>query len=307
LCGVLLRVLAIIGRLLVAAGVLLLLFAVYQLWGTGLVEAHSQSVLRSELAPALPAGAGGQAARLAARPPGATGTPAAAPPRAAPPLGGPVGVIDIAKIGLDQVIVEGVQAAQLRTGPGHYPGTPLPGQAGNASVAGHRTTYAHPFYDLNELEPGDQIVVTTPQGIFVYADRQSLVVPPTDVGVLDPTPSAELTLTTCNPRYSAATRLVVHAALVRSLLFADVPRARSPGATAPGRREAGGLAGDGGGGAGLPMVLWGLATVLLGLAVWLLGRRVRHRWALWLPGSVLLLVPLFFFFGALSPLLPASF
>ncbi len=302
-----LRVLGIVGRLLLAAGVLLLLFTAYQLWGTGLVEAHSQSVLRNELAPSIPTGAQAEAGRLAARPRGSPGPPVAAPPRAAPALGQPVGVIDVPKIGLDQVIVEGVGAPQLRMGPGHYPGTPLPGQAGNAAVAGHRTTYAHPFYDLNELDPGDQILITTPQGIFVYAVRRSLVVAPTDVGVLDPTVTPELTLTTCNPRFSAATRLVVHAALVRSLLFADVPPPRPAPPAGPAGGGADGLAGAAGGGAWLAVALCALGTVALAVALWALGRRLRHPWALWAPGAVVVMVPLFFFFGSISPLLPASF
>lgn len=305
------KALGVLGRILVAVGVLLLLFTTYQLWGTGLVEAHSQSVLRAQLNRSLPSDAGALAGRLAGRLAARSGspsnTPAVAPPRAAPAVGRPVGAIDIPKIGLDQVIVEGVQAPQLRTGPGHYPDTPLPGQAGNSSVAGHRTTYAHPFFNLNELDPGDQIVITTPQGIFVYADRQSLVVAPTDVGVLDPTTTPQLTLTTCNPRYSAATRLVVHAVLVRSLLFAGVAPV-GPVPHGPGRGAQGaGLAGGDGSGAWLPAVLWALGTVALGGVVWLLGRRVRHPWAVYLPGAVVLLVPLFFFFGSVSPLLPASF
>jgi len=230
-----------------------------------------------------------------------------APPRAAPAVGQPVGVIDIPKIGLDQVIVEGVQTPQLRTGPGHYPGTPLPGQVGNTAVAGHPTTYAHPFYNLNELHPGDQIVITTPQGIFVYAARRTLVVAPTDVGVLDPTVTPQLTLTTCNPRFSASTRLVVRAALVRSLLFADVPPDSPPAAAGPTGPGADGLAGAAGGGAWPPVALWALGTVALAVAIWALGRRLRHPWVLWLPGAVVVLVPLFFFFGSISPLLPASF
>ncbi|MGP8058623.1 MAG: class E sortase [Acidimicrobiales bacterium] len=302
------KVLGVVGRILVAAGLLLLAFTAYQLWGTGLVEAHDQSVLRSELARSLPPGAVDRAAGLAGAPPTSTIPPAAAPPRAAPAVGRPVGVLDIPRIGLDQVIVEGVDAPQLRTGPGHYPGTPLPGQAGNAAVAGHRTTYAHPFYDLNELGPGDQIVITTPQGIFVYADRQSLVVAPTDVGVLDPTATPQLTLTTCNPRYSAATRLVVHAVLVRSLLFADHGPA-GPGRTAAasGAGGADGLAGASGDGSWPAAVAWGLGTVALGLAVVVVGRRARHPWVVYVPGAGLLLVALFFFFGSLTPLLPASF
>ena len=66
------------------------------------------------------------------------------------------------------VVVEGTDADQLRSGPGHYPGTPLPGEAGNVAIAGHRTTYLHPFYNLNELVPGDAIDILTVQGLFVY-------------------------------------------------------------------------------------------------------------------------------------------
>ena len=72
-----------------------------------------------------------------------------APTTDAPAEGQPVGEIRIPKIGINQIMVEGTNTQDLRKGPGHYTGTPLPGQAGNASVAGHRTTYGHPFYNLN--------------------------------------------------------------------------------------------------------------------------------------------------------------
>ena len=87
-----------------------------------------------------------------------------------------------------------------------------PEKPGNVAIAGHRTTYAHPFYNLNELGPGDSIYILTEQGFFHYKVATSQVVAPTDVAVLDTVPNqSTLTLTTCNPRYSAATRLVVTA------------------------------------------------------------------------------------------------
>ena len=65
-------------------------------------------------------------------------------------------------------MVEGVDLKYLSEGPGHFPGTPLPGQAGNAAVAGHRTTYKAPFNRIDELQPGDKIFITTLQGHFTY-------------------------------------------------------------------------------------------------------------------------------------------
>jgi sortase A len=312
---VLLRTLNVVGRILLILGVLLLLFTAYQLWGTGITESHSQSVLRSQLARELPPGAAAKAHRIASAAQGKTRTgsaaPSVAPTVAAPAEGQPIGTIQIPSIGLDQVVVEGTQTADLRMGPGHYPGTPLPGEAGNASIAGHRTTYGHPFYDLNAVDPGDQIVITTPQGIFVYTAQAQTVVSPTDVSVVGPSNTPELTLTTCNPRYSASTRLVLKAALTRSLLFSSTSHHPTTTTTPSGQHHpagaATGLAGGGGSNDWLPALLWGLATAVVATGVWLLARRVRHRWAVYLVGTVAVLVVLFFFFAAVSPLLPASF
>ncbi len=304
---------------------LVLLFTAFGLWGTGIFEAHSQSVLRGELAKTLPPGATGRAARIAARPApaqAAPGPPAVAPSVAPPAAGQPIGTIQIPNIGLDQVVVEGVGTDQLELGPGHYPGTPLPGERGNVAIAGHRTTYAHPFYDLDQVTPGRPIVLTTAQGIFVYTADAQQVVQPTDVAVVGSSPRAVLTLTTCNPRYSAATRLVVTATLTSSLLFpADGTEGheragggrgtgREPGAR-PGRAAT--LPGTGlAGGAGESAGRWaaavglGVAVVAVVVAVWRFARRARRRWAVYVPGAVAVLVVLFFFFAAITPLLPAS-
>ena len=119
--------------------------------------------------------------------------------------------LEIPRIGADHIVVAGVSTEDLRKGPGHYPDTPLPGQQGNAAIAGHRTTYGQPFYDIDVLEPGDEMVVTTPAGRFVYVVTGQQIVAPSDyevVATVDPT-AANLTLTSCHPRFTARERIVV--------------------------------------------------------------------------------------------------
>ena len=95
------------------------------------------------------------------------------------------------------------------------PGTALPGQPGNAVISGHRTTYGRPFFDLDQLQPGDRIEIETAIGTHVYELREgSFIVAPTDVWVAEPRDGAWLTLTTCNPKFSARERLIVTAELV---------------------------------------------------------------------------------------------
>ena len=279
------RVIAGIGRTLIGLGVLILLFVAYQLWGTGLSESHSQDVLRHELSGRLPS-------PTATAPPTVASGPAS--PTPPPREGSALGIIKIPRIGVDKAIIEGTGTADLRQGPGHYLGTSLPGQPGNAAIAGHRTTYGAPFYNLNELGPGDPIFVTTPQGTFRYNVGRSLVVAPTQVSVIAPTPANQLTLTTCNPRFSAAQRFVVEASLV------GPPAPASP----PAPRPAANLAGDTG--SWLPAVAWGLAAAVVAVGVWLVALRQRRRWPIYLLGGPAFLAVLFLFFVAISKLLPAS-
>ena len=156
-------VLGATGRVLVTGGLLVLLFVAYQLWGTGILQSRAQSDLRSEFESTLRGDASATEPSSTSTPgPGSSvpgsSTPASAglrappaPPPDIPPQGEPVALIDIPEIGVSQVVVEGVDVADLRKGPGHYPGTPLPGQEGNAAIAGHRTTYGAPFADLDQL------------------------------------------------------------------------------------------------------------------------------------------------------------
>lgn len=122
--------------------------------------------------------------------------------------------IMVPKVGLDAVVFEGVSGETLAQGPGHMPDTPLPGQPGNAVISGHRTTHGRPFFDFDLLQPGDRIDVETSIGTHVYVVRESLIVAPTDVWVTDDKAGGWLTLTTCNPKFSARERLIVSAELV---------------------------------------------------------------------------------------------
>ncbi len=131
-----------------------------------------------------------------------------------PERGEELAFLRIPEIEVDEVLFEGVDVTTLRKGPGHMTGTPLPGQPGNAVISGHRTTYGRPFFDLDLLSPGDRIEVETATGTHVYSVREILVVEPTDVWVAADRPGGWLTLTTCNPKFSARQRLVVWAEMV---------------------------------------------------------------------------------------------
>lgn len=126
----------------------------------------------------------------------------------------------IPDIQVDVVVVEGVSDGALRAGAGHYPNTPLPCEPGNVGIAGHRTTYGRPFHDLDLLEPGDEIRLQVPIGECVYRVTETLIVHPSEVGVLAQTGEDRLTLTTCHPKGSARQRLVVTAELAEVRLTA---------------------------------------------------------------------------------------
>ena len=130
--------------------------------------------------------------------------------------GDPIGKLEIDRIGLSSVIVEGTDAGDLRSGPGHYPGTPLPGQRGTVGIAGHRTTYGAPFRKIDKLRPRDEIVVVMPYGRFTYRVERTRIVPPTAVWVTQRVSYDRLILSACHPLYSAAKRIVVFAKLVKA-------------------------------------------------------------------------------------------
>jgi sortase A len=303
----------VLGRILLGGGLLILLFVAYQLWGTGIVESHSQAQLRQRLEAQLRRAEQHPTTTTTTKPGSGTTTttgsgdqPIVGPTIAAPNDGDPVGLLTIAKIGLTKVIVQGTSESDLRQGPGHYPGTPLPGEEGNAAIAGHRTTYGAPFYDLDKLARGDPIVIKTVQGTFTYHVTTTLIVSPADTAVVDNTPTPELTLTTCNPRFSSSQRLVVHAALAGPAAPAAPPPKAAP------RSESAASTDDLAGGQGdwTPALEQGLLTAFVIAVVFVVARR-RHtraqRWSVYALGGAVSLGVLFFVFGAVSSLLPASF
>jgi sortase A len=204
-----------IGWTLMGTGAVLLLYLVYSLFYTGLETRQAQEEFGREWA--LDVG----------------GTDR--PPPANMPLGEPelvepgqaVAVLQFTRPGATHplvhdgplYVVEGTDPEDLKKGPGRYLGTAMPGQPGNFAVAGHRTTYGHPFFDLNDLQPGDKVLVTDRRGVrWVYSVVRQQVVTPNTRFVLGPDPIGlhrpMLTLTTCHPRFSKTERLIVFAELI---------------------------------------------------------------------------------------------
>jgi sortase A len=240
-----------VGKVLIATGLLMFGFVGYQLWGTGLEYAQAQNQLDEDFEellasatiapPATTVPATSTTASpvntVAAPPPTAAPTTVAPPPPPIEPIvyvnGDVVARIEIPSIGLDSKVVQGVTPEDLKKGPGHYPDTPMPGELGNAAIAGHRTTYGEPFSNLDGVEPGAEIILTTVNGRFVYRATGSEVVSPSAsevVATTDPT-VARLTLTTCHPRWTARERLIVYADL--DAAASTAPQAPPPLEPAP--------------------------------------------------------------------------
>lgn len=237
-----------LGRALITLGLLMFGFVAYQLWGTGIQTARAQNELDSEfehlfddsnivadtLAPptsttivATPdtTATDGSDTTDPSAPTETVPVEPTAPPTTAAPVVQNYGNIDpgdallklvIPRIDFNWKVVAGVSSKDLAKGPGHFADTPLPGQLGNAAIAGHRTGHGGPFLDLNELQAGDEIQVYTKLGgAYAYIVTDSVVVDPSDYHVItdsDPT-VATLTLVTCDPKYTSKRRLVVHAIL----------------------------------------------------------------------------------------------
>lgn len=215
------RVLGWAGELLVTGGVLLLLFAAWQLWWTDVVADRAAAQVVEQLREDF------------AREPGLEASGDQVAPSDLP--GDAVALLHVPRFGSDWVrpVLQGTDGEVLATGVGHYVGTAAPGEVGNFAVAGHRTTWGRPFRDIDRLRAGDRVLVETADSVYVYAVTGHEVVQPTEVEVIAPVPDepgAEpvdpvLTMTSCHPRYSAAQRYVVHAELVHTLDPADLAAA----------------------------------------------------------------------------------
>jgi sortase A len=319
------RVVAGIGRTFIASGVLILLFVAYQLWGTGLSEARAQDRLRADFLDALQSttttSTTSRSTTTTTDGDGTTSTTAAPAPAARQtPTGEAVAIIRIPKIDVTKAVIEGVSVGALKKGPGHYPSTPLPGQPGNAAIAGHRTTYGAPFFRLDELAPGDRIEVTTKQGEFVYRVTETKIVKPSQNEVLAPTEDNRLTLTTCHPRFSAAQRMIVTAALTDEPVEPLPPPVTVPADDGtPDEIPGDDLAEDpadvptldddatvsGESASKWPAIGWGALAGLIWLVTWLLSKK-WGRVPAYAMGVPVFLVVLFVFFENFARLLPAN-
>ena len=222
-----------LGRVFISLGLLIFAFVAYQLWGTGIQYQQSQDKLKSqfeELVAAAPppvtVASAGSATPPTVDPADPTATLPAAPNTAAAPpvaiaplptieLGQPIALMEIPAINLDVAVVAGVRTDDLRHGVGHFPASPFPGQPGNVAMAGHRTTWGQPFFNVDKLVPGDDIILTTIQGLrYVYKVTGQSVVEPSDGQVVANQPDRKmLTLTSCTPKFSARHRIVITADL----------------------------------------------------------------------------------------------
>jgi len=126
----------------------------------------------------------------------------------------PVGEISIPGIGVQWMVVQGSDAEALKKGPGHIEETSLPGAGGNFAVAGDRVLYGAPFLNLDEVEPGDEITMKMPYATFIYTVRESFIVTPDDISVLEPVGYEAITLLTCDPPWDIKQRIVVRGELV---------------------------------------------------------------------------------------------
>jgi sortase A len=188
---------------LILLGLTLLSYVGYELWGTGIYTARAQSFLTTEIH--------------------LHGFPTRLVP------GDAVGFIKIPRIGLDMAFVQGIDLDDLAKGPGHYPRSALPGDGSNVVIAGHRTTHLAPFWSIDTLRLGDQIMLQTRRGTFLYRVQWVKVVDPTATWVSGPTRRPSLTLTTCNPRFSQRERLVVRAVQVYGAVPGGFMDRRYPG------------------------------------------------------------------------------
>ena len=139
-----------------------------------------------------------------------------------------LGRIEIPSIGVDKGLFEGVTLRTLNKGPGHWPGTALPGHLGNVVIGGHRTSHTHPFLHLDKLVRGDKVILTTAEGRFVYLVTDTLIVTPEEMWVIDQHREYTATLFACHPLHSTKQRIIVFLQMIPNAPVGSRPRGRLP-------------------------------------------------------------------------------
>ncbi len=211
------KALGFLGELLLTAGVLVLLYVAYVLWGTGIQTERAQDDMREQIEAVWEApqeeDASVEEQDASVEVDDTTG------------LDGVFGIIRMPRLGDDWewIVVDDVDLGSLARGPGHYPDSANPGELGNLAIAGHRSGHGAPFHNLDELQVGDTIEIQTADGTWTYTvDAGPTIIEPTDVWVIDPVPGSgveaepnerRITLTTCHPRYGSTQRMYVSGVL----------------------------------------------------------------------------------------------
>ena len=131
------------------------------------------------------------------------------PPRANEPIV-ELGTMEMPKIGVTKTLFEGVSLTVLDYGPGHWPGTAMPGHVGNVVIGGHRTSRDRPFRNIDQLVIGDEMILTTSEGRFVYLVTGTEIVTPDAIRIIDQTERFTATLFACHPVGSTRERYVVY-------------------------------------------------------------------------------------------------
>ncbi len=178
-------------RLLYIAGILALGYVGITLLDAGLYQASARRTLESQIKTEK--------------------QPHEIQPRPAIKPGDLLGRLDIPRLGLSVAVLQGTRSRMLRLGTGHIEGTPLPGEAGNSGIAGHRDTF---FRGLKDIRKNDEIQFQAATGLIRYEVDWVKVVAPDDLTVLAPSTESALTLVTCYPFYfvgPAPKRFVVRA------------------------------------------------------------------------------------------------
>jgi sortase A len=127
-----------------------------------------------------------------------------------------IGDIAIARLGIDETMYEGITLGTLDHGPGHWPGSAMPGDVGNVVIAGHRVSHSRPFRYLDRLQDGDEVVFTVDGRRSVYVVTGHEIVTPDRVDIAEPTATPTATLFACHPPGSTRFRYVVHLVLSAS-------------------------------------------------------------------------------------------
>lgn len=206
----------VLGELLITIGLLLGLYVVYQLWWTDVMGVQAQEQLSQEWAAGI------------ADSPDVVGEAQVREPtvQELPPITGEtfariwIPAWDSGDTRFVRPITEGTDRATVLDplGIGHYEQTAMPGEIGNFALAGHRQSHGKPFYDVDKLREGDEIIIETADAWYTYRVTTWDIVMPTEVGVIAPNPyspgdapdRATITLTTCHPLFSTRERYIVH-------------------------------------------------------------------------------------------------